>query len=811
MNKPHEDISFDLLRSKLEELKCLTRLENESTTRMRAIDTVLFDVLAWDKRDVETERYCRAEGYADYVFSTKNIPAFVLEAKKSGIDFVLPDRVFENRPYVFGLFAKECSAAAKALQQSIGYAATLGARYVGISNGHQWLLAMTFVQDQPLDARLVYIFESFDAILERFSNFWSCFSPQGVEQNSASKYLIDNLKLPAPPKLSSFVPGYPIPATRNVFQNELSYILDYVWQVMSEDEGSLTFVQNCYVNPGSHEDILALVRELIQKRKNEDEILQKYDIESIDTLPHKLAHLPSERPFVILGEVGRGKSSFLKYLRFVAAKDELKNYIQIEFNFLDRPDKANEIPDFVYYEVERQLRENYKIDIYENSFVRGVLHGDLQRLRATPKGTLLAEKSEQYNELEIEEIGRIQSDRHSYLAKVFHHLKRGREHSLALFFDNLDRRDSDIQEQAFLKASAMARDWSSLVFICLRPNIYYRSQESGVLDAIAPTAFTVGQPDLSLVLKRRFAYAKRIAEGQSLNYNLVKSAPSRNISLDLPKVAKIFESCEFAAWKRHGIIPTLEAVSNGNIRRLIDFARRILCSGHLDTKKILSRIQESGHYYIPDFEGVKTLLYGDYMQYDPSKSPFINLFDVQHADPTEHFFRLATLHYLARIPGDAPIGGYVKFSDLLMYLSTLGYSHNPSTEIIKVMIEKQCIRKGFDPNKPLSGDDRIKITSLGKYHLYSLASIFQYVDAVIIDTPILDAEIRKQIHHVHTIIDRLKRTELFLKYLDDLKGYIRDGEVRTFWESLSSKAKANIEEIRQRLRDNPQHVAAPSA
>jgi hypothetical protein len=699
---------------------------------------------------------------------------------------------------MFGILATECLPATKALQQAIGYAATLGARYVAISNGHQWLLTLTFVPDQPLESRLVYVFESIDAIGARYQNFWDCFSPEGLEHNNVIKDLLDTLKLPAPAKLSSFLPGYPTPATRNVFQNEISYILDYVWQVLSQDESTMAFVKNCYVNPSSHEDIEALVRELTEKRKNEDALLRQFEVESIDKLPHKLAHLPAERPFVVLGEVGRGKSSFLKHLRFVAAKDALKNYIQIDFNFLDRPDKASEIPDFIYLEIERQLRENYGVNINEDSFVRGVLHGDLKRLSRTPKGTALSADEQKYKELELEEIEKIQSDRHSYLTKVFHHLKKGRECSLALFFDNLDRRVRDIQEQAFLKASAMARDWASLVFICLRPNTYYRSQERGVFDAIASTTFTVGQPVLSLVLKKRFAYAKGIAEGQKMDQSILGSAPSSNVSLDLPRVAKLLEGCEFAAWKRHGIIPTLEAVSNGNLRRLIDFTRRILCSGHLDTKKIFSKIEEGGHYSIPDFEGVKTLLYGDYMQYDPSKSPFVNLFDIRHAEATEHFLRIAILLYLARIPTEPPAGGYVKLFDLITYLSAFGYSHNTASIDIEILVEKQCIRKGIESDNTITADDSIRITSLGKYHLYTLASMFQYLDAVIIDTPILNDDICKNIKDVQTINDRMIRTELFLGYLDQLSSQIRDDDVRKYWERTSSKAKTNLMEIKGR-------------
>ena len=162
LQRSYVDISYRELQSKISDLKALTQLENESTTRLRAIDTILFAILAWDKKAVDSEKYCRAEGYADYVLSINNLPVLVIEAKRSAIDFVLPDQSFESRPYVFGVLAAECPAATKALQQAIGYAATLGSRYVAICNGHQWLLTLTFVPDQPLDSRLVYVFESFD-------------------------------------------------------------------------------------------------------------------------------------------------------------------------------------------------------------------------------------------------------------------------------------------------------------------------------------------------------------------------------------------------------------------------------------------------------------------------------------------------------------------------------------------------------------------------------------------------------------------------------------------------------------------------
>jgi hypothetical protein len=541
------------------------------------------------------------------------------------------------------------------------------------------------------------------------------------------------------------------------------------------------------------------VRELLDKRKSEDDVLAQHQVLGIDKLPDELAHLPSERPFAILGEVGRGKSSFLKYLRYVAAKKNLKGYVQLDLNFIDRPDSPSEIPAFVYDEIDRQLRENYQIDIHDNSFVRGVLNLEIQALKHTPDASVYIDDEQRYREFELSQIREWMRDRHQYLTKVFRHTKRGRGHSIALFFDNLDRRSPELQEAAFLKASSMARDWASLVFICLRPDTFYRSQQNGVLDTIAPIAFTVGQPDLALVLKRRFEYAKSIAEGRGINGSLVRGAPGRDVSFDLPRVAKIFESCEFAARKRHGIVPVLEAVSNGNIRQLLDHARRILSSGHLNTKKILHQIETTGGYSIPDFEGVKTLLYGDYMQYDPGRSPFINLLDIRHSEPSEHFLRLAILYYLSKTPFDPDVSlGYVKEGDLGAYLSSLGYSHAAATESIGYLIDRDCVDLHLVSDSPSRSFRLLRITPLGRYHIFSLLPVFQYLDAVIVDTPIIDDDLRQQMPDVHEINQRLERTEGFLEYLDKCSRWIRDGDLLEEWRRVSVQAIKNIAEIRAR-------------
>jgi len=809
MTDNRTDIAYSTFTRILPELDRLSANANEATTRLRVIDTLLFEILDWDREDVDAEHYCRAEGYADYVCAVEGQHLLVIEAKRTETTFVLGADNLESRPYSFGFIASESKDAANALQQAIGYAATLGAHYVAITNGRQWLMTLTYVEGKELSERLVFVFESFEAIKARFRVFCQCFSKYQLSRHEIHGALLDILLKPAPSKVSARIPGYPQPAERNVFQNELSYVLNYVWQVMSQDEGSSDFVTNCYVSPDSHNDTIALVKELIVKRTAEDAILTQHDIKSIDSLPQQIAHLPSEKPFVILGQIGRGKTSFLKYLRHVAASELLTGFIQLDINFIDRPDDASQIPAYVYDEIERQLLDLYDIDIREDRFVRGVLHFELQRLKNTPRGKAASDDTNRYKEYELDEIDKILQDRHAYLTRVFHHLKKGRNCSVAIFMDNLDRRETEIQEQAFLRASAMARDWASLTFVCLRPDTFHRSREGGVLDAIAPTTFTVAHPDLALLLKRRFAYAKAIANGERLTSATVDGY-NPQIRVKLPDASLLLGSCEFAARKRHGIIPILEAVSNGNIRRLLDFARSVLCSGHLDTKKILGIIQTDGSYTLPDFEGVKALLYGEYKHYYEIEAPFINLFDISHAQRMEHFLALCVLHFLSRNSENGPSRGFTARRDLTAYLSGVGFSLQASDEVLRRLEAKQLIEAAILPAEDDRDHKRFRLTTLGTFHLHYLCHVFQYIDAMTLDTPIIDQDTRACMVDTMLIRDRVKRTKAFLDYLDDAINDVRDEVFVTFWKEHSSEARGAIVEIEKKWEMHNKAIEATS-
>jgi hypothetical protein len=585
---------------------------NEAATRLRAIDTMLFDVLGWDRTRVDVERYCRAEGYADYAFMDSTGLSLVLEAKRADATFLLPANRFTEKPVGFALLAKECPAADSALRQALGYAASLGARYIAITNGFQWLLTLTFVPNQPVSDRSVLVFESVAALENRFRLFFDSLSPDGVAENRSQDALLERRKAPPPSKLSTRVANYPAPANRNQIANELSAVLAAVWEEARHSEDGLQFLKECYVEPEANVGAMALASELIGQRLGTDE---RVLITNVDT-PRATEFLTSasaEKPIVVLGNVGTGKSTFLRFLRLVRAKDVLRKYIQIDINFVDRPDTADEVPAFVYGQVEEQLRSAYKIDVTDDGLIRAALNADLNRFKRSPEAKAFVDDPDAYKREELTFIKQVRSDRQSFFQKVFAHVRGSRGFSIAIFLDNLDRRNPQIQEEAYLKASAIARDWSALVFVCLRPATFYQSKAFGVLDSVAPKIITVVPPSTEPVLVKRLRYAAKYATGTPVPEKQGRAPLSSAFALELPQVARFLECLANSFRKRHELIDLFEAISNGNTREVLRYTYTFLTSLHLDTGEILRKLDADDRYLVPTHHALRALLFEEFL------------------------------------------------------------------------------------------------------------------------------------------------------------------------------------------------------
>jgi hypothetical protein len=791
------DDAYKVFREKLKTLRVTADL-NEATTRIRIIDTLIFDVLGWDKLHVETEKYTRGVGYLDYIFGEEPKFPMVLEAKRDGTDFVLPDVEYPPEPVPLSLIAKECPEAAAAIRQAHGYANQHGARYSAITNGRQWLLSLTFVANHSVEERLVFVFESLDAIDRKFRLFHECFSQWAIDTNLPKDRLLDVRRDPAPPKLSTRITGYPLQAERSRLINNLRGAIQLVWDEVHFDLGNEVFLQECYIVTEPSEDMLRVARELIEQRVAIDE--KTFASPEIIPANKNIVAKNSvdfERPIVLSGRIGSGKSTFLKYLRNIEAKEILKNrYIQIDLDFLDKPASADAVAEFILDQVESQLKNTYDMEIRSDALVRHVLRGELKEFHGTPRGKLLSKsgREAELEEAEVEFIEQFIQSRERYLGRLMKHIRHSQGKSIAIFFDNLDRRLDQIQEQAFLRASAIAAEWSSLVFVCLRPSTVKRSQARGVLDTIAPRVIVVSPPQTVPMLRKRFQYAAKFAR-----HTLPEGAYSRGnfsaeIESSLPKVSELFDVCDNSLHRKPALAQQYEAVANGNVRMIVKYVRDMLTGNHIDSAMILDANSSEG-YILSEEETLEALMFGRFIQYDPTESLFVNLFDINRANPPDHFSRLFLLEFCHRHANAAEKYGFITISSIHAFMSNLGYAFDHISEIINILFLKKCIEGRDVSDEATELGDEIRITSLGSYHVTKLVRKFAYLDAMTIDTPILDEKVRREIQDVRGKKNRVLRSRAFLRYLNQQANYIDDVDSKRLWEEVSSAIAHDITDV----------------
>ncbi len=571
-------------------------------------------------------------------------------------------------------------------------------------------------------------------------------------------------------------------------------MLSIVWDELNSNDNSKDFLEKCYIIPDSSDKAFSIAKEIIEKRNKQDEQLTGEAL-STQKVPQLMKVYSIEKPILVLGEIGHGKSTFLRYLRLIEAEKELTNYIQLDVDFLDRPEKPDEVPCFIVKEIYNQLLDRYSIDITEDKFVRAALNAEINRFKKSPRGQAFPVESDKYKLHEVEHIESIQRDHHEYLKYVFQHIKGSHGKSIAIFFDNLDKRLPDIQEEAFLRSSAMAKDWAALIFVCLRPATYHSSKRSGVLDSIAPKIIVISAPDPKILLKKRFEYGAALARGD------IKQTPlGKEFSLKSQSAAQFITNCCLTSLRNRKLISLFESVSNGNARILLQYTKQIITSNHLDTKKIIAKIIEEGDYTISDHEAERSLLYGDYQHYDPKGSVFINVFDLRHSDPIEHFCKFLLLDFLNRSYYSGIQHGYCRLKDIVNYSSQLGYTVDYTKEMTKELIEFKCCSTSTREDSLSDDDVLIEITSLGRYHINVLVKKFTYIDAVVIDTPIIDETVRSKINDIKPITERLERAGLFLGYLDVCSNHLQDEDAKTVWQKISSEIGSNISEIRTRIK-----------
>ena len=225
----------------------------------------------------------------------------------------------------------------------------------------------------------------------------------------------------------------------------------------------------------------------------------------------------------------------------------------------------------------------------------------------------------------------------------------------------------------------------------------------------------------------------------------------------------------------------------------------------------------TGRYSVALHEFLRAIIYGDYRDYAPSFSEIINLFDISGDDGREHFLAPIILAYLGSDARAFINSGYIAAENIHRYIQGIGFQPIQIINALNRLLKNELIET--EKKDPLS--DRIestdlyyRITTIGSYYCQKMVGKFTYIDAVVVDTPIVDRTFRETISDQRLILPRLERANNFRQYLDSQWDKVESVAEIFDWRGLSmqlSEEMAHIKrQVQRQIEENFLRSARPS-
>lgn len=765
---------------------------NEATTRRSIIDVLLKDVLAWPDDQVACEEYVEGD-YLDYTLGSPQARV-VLEAKRTGRTFEMPAGTTSG-PTDLSTVRAYSASNKDAVDQVLGYAQESGIGIAVLSNGHQLLLFLGSRSDgqKPTQGRAIY-YASLDDMADAAHELWDLLSLPGVLRGDLMRALSKRVvALPPPPPLSSRINSYPGYRIGSEMETDLRILGDlFIQDVVREESITDEFLRECYCSSGALSQYAVVSKEILRTRYQvlggvvNTESARDRKGPNTKLTDDVIAGAITRRPIVLVGDVGVGKSIFLKHLFRIDAKDILDRTIVFYVDFLRHSGLVEDVSDYIVNIVSSTLRDDHGHDITERGFVRAVYKKELADFKRGIYGELEETNPEPYQMQEIQMLSGHLSDTYEHSRRALQHLQTSRRMNFVIVLDNVDQHQPSFQDQIFVAGQSLADTWPVSVFMSLRPDTFHESRRTGALAAYQPRVFTVSPPRSDLVVTKRLEFARKelVEAGRLPGFPAGLTLDSQSLVIYIDVLLDAFRSNE-------PLVELVDNLSSGNTRRALDFVSTFVGSGYVQTSRVLDAHKTGRPYVVPLHEFVRAILYGDHKYYDPHTSPVPNLYSVSTSDAKEHFL-LPLLLATAQHMGERESGGFVDLRTVTSQLQALGYL----PEQIEWSVERANTGMLLEIADHGDAGELVRITPAGGYLHKKLASNFAYVDAVIVDTPILDPTVRGAIRDVFEIEDRIDRAETFVRYLGDSWPF-GDEPLAFSWSTLGADWARSIEVVRR--------------
>ncbi len=721
-------------------------IRSEQDTRLKVINPVFHEVLAWPLAEIHTEEHA-GDGFIDYRLSVGGRARLIVEAKRDGRELGLGGRG-AGRPYKLNgpVFATE--AVKEGIAQAIRYCGQKNAELACVTNGREWLVFRGSRLGDGLDTMdgMAIVFPSLQDVRAHFGRFYNLLSYESV---SSLRYRVLFQEAEGRPirthhfRRSLRDPKTPYPLPADNLSADIERVMTSFFRRLSGDDDP-DFLTECFVVTRESqiadrqlarisEDLLGRIRDL--------------DTGSGDQLTALVerVRITQRNEFVLLvGTKGAGKSTFIdRFFRSVLPKSLRDDCVVARVNLADSPGGEPGIDVWLDQRLLDVLeRAVFGMSAPTYDELQGIYFGEYLRLSTGAWAPIYERDKEQFKIDFGRHVERRREERpHEYIRHLVRDIVLSRRKIPCLIFDNADHFTIEFQERVFQYARSIYEDAICLVIMPITDRTSWQLSREGALRSFETESLFLPTPLPEKVLQRRVEYLEaKLAEERRApgrGYFL-----GRGIPLSIDNLTAFTAALQAIFLKEGQVSKWIGSLANNDIRRCLEIAQSVVSSPHLAVHELISAFLAGTNVDVPPAKIRRAIIKQRYNIYPGEINKYIwNVYALDEGVDASPLTGLRLLQFLEDARRSDRDNPFVGLGQIVDYCRAMYIDDGTALAWLSRMLDAGlCL--SYDPTITKIGQvDRVEISAAGYQHLRWGLRDPIYIEAMLEVTPLVDQEL----------------------------------------------------------------------
>lgn len=746
---------------------------NESDTRLKALDRILFQVLGWQHEAVFTEPSTDI-GYIDYLLTVgERRNALVIEAKRVGL--LAPATKVEEMAHV-SLTGPVAKPLLPAIRQAFDYATRMGVGVAAVTDGRAWLFFRASRTDgkPPLEGKGI-LFPTLGSVRSRFDVFAELLSPFAVLNRRHLSHLNDAEGIKVGDAEQQYFVWDPRSARmrpRDPLATDASLLFSQFFSRLS-DEQDREMLRECFVETNESRKADLEFQKIIQKVVNN---ISPQSTDKGGALQVELERaIASQRSdsVLLIGNKGSGKSTFID--RFFDTILPLSIKERCVLARIDLGDYHGAPERIVSWAI-LQLREALEKGVCSNDppsydDLQGIFYSEYQRWRNGARRPLYERDKDEFKIRFGEHMEtRREQQPDEYVRLLLNWASRGQGKLPCLVFDNTDQFPVEIQDAVYQLAHSLESAAPVFNIVPITDRTVWQLSKAGALQSYSAKSFYLPVPEAKEIISRRVRFLKGKLGSERAAAKAYFS--KKGFQIEVNDLQMLAEAVEKVFVENDYVSGVIGRLGNFDIRRMLKLAERIFLSPEIRIDDII-RSKFGGPPVTSDkFRTHRALIKGEYDRFSEVENEFVsNLFQTNPQKPESPLLAFYVLWVLRQRWNsnrtDSIEAAHWQVSELCDFFEHCGVAEELVLQAVRRLYDRRLI-EALDPNlKQVELSDKVTIKESGIAHLDLVRSSTVYIEQMALTTGIGELAVRDEMR------ERVKRRgtgfiemrDIFLRYV----------------------------------------------